>query len=364
MTVALHSPMPPAHTGVADYTAGLLEHLRKRGRVELGSARADIDLYHLGNNPLHAGIYQSALSRPGVVVLHDAVLHHFMLGFLSQEQYIEEFIFNYGDWARNLAENLWSTRSRSASDHRYYQHPMLRRVCEASRAVIVHNPAAAAMVRSHAPRTPVIEIPMLFQPPAEPASGEVSTIRRKLGAGSRTFLAGVFGHLRESKRIMTVLRAWRRLDPQNAVLVLAGNSGSSDLTKAMEIFLDGKNVRRVPFMANRDFWRLAHSTDACINLRYPTAGETSAIGIAFMGIGKPVIATSAPEIERYPEASCVRIEAGLAEESQLVSVLRWFFRFPEHARAIGALAASHIAQHHSADRVADLYWQTLCEARS
>ena len=39
-----------------------------------------------------------------------------------------------------LAENLWSERARSAADRRYFEYPMLRRIVERSRAVIVHNP--------------------------------------------------------------------------------------------------------------------------------------------------------------------------------------------------------------------------------
>lgn len=80
MTVGFYAPLPPAHTGVADYAAALLAELKKRGRVEVAPASCDVALYHLGNNGLHGDIYRRALESPGVVVLHDAVLHHFLLG--------------------------------------------------------------------------------------------------------------------------------------------------------------------------------------------------------------------------------------------------------------------------------------------
>ena len=98
--------MPPAASGVADYSAVLLRLLRGRhlrpaekcakGRVEPGASRADVHLYHLGNNQLHAGIYARALRTPGVAVLHDAVLQHFFLGSLHEPEYVREFVFNYG----------------------------------------------------------------------------------------------------------------------------------------------------------------------------------------------------------------------------------------------------------------------------
>ena len=151
MKVGFYSPLPPARTGVADYSAALLRALAPLGEVEVNARQADICLYHLGNNRLHAEIYQRALENPGVVVLHDAVLHHFLLGSLSEREYIAEFTYNYGAWSEDLARDLWRQRAGSAADPRYFRYPLLKRVAERSRAVIVHNPGAARMVAQHAP---------------------------------------------------------------------------------------------------------------------------------------------------------------------------------------------------------------------
>ena len=94
MKLGFFSPLPPARTGVADYSAALLGALRRSGAVNLGDG--DINLYHLGNNQLHREIYQRALEKPGVVVLHDAVLQHFFLGTLCEHEYVAEFVYNYG----------------------------------------------------------------------------------------------------------------------------------------------------------------------------------------------------------------------------------------------------------------------------
>src|ERR1019366_195520 len=102
-----------------------------------------VHLYHLGNNRLHQDIYTPALATPGGVVLHDAVLHHFLLGSLSQERYISEWVYNYGEWRRDLGEELWRERARASVDPRYFQFPMLRRGVEGSPSGVVHNPGAA-----------------------------------------------------------------------------------------------------------------------------------------------------------------------------------------------------------------------------
>ncbi len=84
MKVAYFSPFPPERTGVADYSALLVPALtrrldlvvQRRGR-ERAPRGTDACLYHVGNNPdAHAWIVDALRRRPGVVVLHDFVLHH------------------------------------------------------------------------------------------------------------------------------------------------------------------------------------------------------------------------------------------------------------------------------------------------
>ena len=208
MRVGYFSPLPPARTGVADYSLALLPALGELCDVRVNSADADVCLYHLGNNQIHRDIYIEALRRPGVAVLHDAVLHHFFLGWLDRKAYLDEFVYNYGEFCRDQAADLWEARRRSAQDPRYFEHAMLRRIAEASRAVVVHNPAAARTVARHSPGARVVEIPHLFQPPELPPCAESIEWRERQGIQRSTFLFGVFGHLRESKRLIAVLRAF------------------------------------------------------------------------------------------------------------------------------------------------------------
>ena len=64
----------------------VLRLFRSSGAAEPWSApeTCDVALYHVGNNALHREIYQRALTNPGVVVLHDAVLQHLLLGMLGE----------------------------------------------------------------------------------------------------------------------------------------------------------------------------------------------------------------------------------------------------------------------------------------
>ena len=88
MRVAYYSPLPPSRSGIADYSVLLLPELERR--IDLVVARpgrfrrepaADVRLYHVGNDAeAHGWIVDALRRRPGVVVLHDFVLHHLVVG--------------------------------------------------------------------------------------------------------------------------------------------------------------------------------------------------------------------------------------------------------------------------------------------
>lgn len=364
MTVGFHAPLPPARSGVADYAAALLGALREFGSVEPGAETADVHLYHLGNNPLHADAYRRALATPGVAVLHDAVLHHFFLGSLDRADYVEEFVYQYGEWHRPLAERLWRERAGSAQDHRYFAYPLLKRIAERSRAVIVHNAGAAAMVRAHAPGAAVVTIPHLFEGPGQ--SPEPGSLRRQLGIPSDATLFGIFGYLRESKRVLPVLQTFARLRAGNSsvALLLAGEFASADLRAAARPWLAGPGVVATGHLSEADFWRAAEAVDVCVNLRDPGAGETSGIAIRLMGLGKTVVLTDGLETADFPDGACLRVRRGVAETAELFEYMSLAVARPDLLRQVGGLARQYIGERHSLRQAAQEYWSTLCRYRN
>jgi glycosyltransferase involved in cell wall biosynthesis len=238
---------------------------------------------------------------------------------------------------------------------------MLKRIATTARAIVVHNPAAAAIVRQHAPDAGIVEIPHLFVAPEIPTEVDTLRLRDQLGLGPRTLLAGVFGHQRESKRLPVVLRAIERAwsAGADARLLIAGRFASSDLERSLAGQLSDPRIIRVGYLPEPDFWRYAAAVDLCINLRYPTAAETSGIAIRLMGIGKPVAFSDGAEIARIPDNACLRVAASPSEEEMLSAYITWLARDREAAEGIGRRAAAHIATHHSVEKVAARYWEVL-----
>ena len=257
MILRFHSPLPPERTGVADYSAALLPELERLAQVIVNPAgpTPGLDLYHIGNNGFHYTAYQQALVQPGVVVLHDAVLQHFFLGHLSREDYIDEFLYNYGEWYRPFANELWADRNKASSDPRYFDWPMLRRLAERSLGVIVHNAAAEKAVRRHAPKAKVTVIPHLFTPPPVPDPAEVAALRASWAPDGSTII-GIFGYLRETKRIPAILHAFERARMRGAKLTLlvAGEFLSKALEASLEIRMKQPGVIRRGYVEEDEFW--------------------------------------------------------------------------------------------------------------
>jgi glycosyltransferase involved in cell wall biosynthesis len=360
MTVSYHAPHPGARSGVADYSAALLMALRRLGKVETDGRAADIDLYQLGNNRLHAEIYAQALGRPGVAVLHDGVMHHFLLGTLSHDDYIAEWVYNYGEWRRDLGEELWSGRARSAFDPRYFQFPMLRRIAASARAVIVHNPGAAAMARDHGAAN--VHVISHFFEPGEPVDAlDALRFREKIGVLPGTTLFGLFGYLREPKRVLPTIKAFKKLHAARpaTALLLAGESVSGDLDRLLRFEAVHPGIRRLGHLHEHEFRVAAAAVDCCVNLRYPAAGETSGIAIRLMGIGKPAIVTDNAENGEFPPAAVLRVAPGVAEAAELFEHMVLVTEFPRIGREIGNAARLHISEHHALESVARQYREVL-----
>jgi glycosyltransferase involved in cell wall biosynthesis len=170
---------------------------------------------------------------------------------------------------------------------------------------------------------------------------------------------GTFGHQRETKRLAVLLRAFQRAIDAGAEarLLVAGDFASPAFAASLQ--LDQPWIERTGYLPDSEFWRQAAAIDVCVNLRYPSAGETSGIGVRMMGIGKPVIFTADAAIASIPETACLRVDPGPEEEATLCAYIEWLARDREAVAAIGRRAADHIALHHAPEKIARQYWEVL-----
>jgi glycosyltransferase involved in cell wall biosynthesis len=287
------------------------------------------------------------------------------LGTLTGEQYVEEFVYNYGEWNRHVGEELWHDRAACAVDPRYFRYPMLRRALERQLAVIVHNPGAAALAREHGAREVRI-VPHFFEPAERPDTGAIERFRQRIGVEPGVCLFGIFGYLRETKRVLPCLGVFRRLRAvmPNTALLIAGEVVSGDLRRMLANLGEQPGVRRMGHLSDEDFRVAAAAVDCCVNLRYPPAGETSGIAIRLMGIGKPVILTESLETSEIPAAAALRVPSGADEADMLFRQMALVAGFPDIARQIGKEAARYIRARQGLEHVVEQYRQVIESVRS
>ncbi|HUP49232.1 MAG TPA: glycosyltransferase [Thermoanaerobaculia bacterium] len=321
MRVAFLSPLPPARSGIAHYASMLLPALRRKIDVTAfgsldGYRAADFDLavYQLGNNPHHEFVYAEAMRRPGVIVLHDFVLHHLIVEMTLARGDVEGYVAAL-EASHGQAGAAWA-RGRAAGLHGEIGNFLLPAsvdVARRSRAVIVHNRWAADRLRSFGVETPLFVVPHPFEP--EPDVHDREAIRASLGVAPAERVAGLFGFLTSAKRAEVVVEAFRmarRQDPSLRLLIVGEPAPNIDLRA-----IEGEGVIVTGYASDADFGRYYAAADRLVNLRYPSAGETSGTLIRAFAAGKPVAVSDYAQFAEYPDSCVTKIPLGEGEAEKL-----------------------------------------------
>jgi glycosyltransferase involved in cell wall biosynthesis/SAM-dependent methyltransferase len=362
MRIAFFSPLPPAKSGIADYSAAVLDHLTHLAEVETFSHKPakfdgshyDASVYQLGNNVHHTFVYEAAMEHPGVVVLHEANLHHLIAELTIRrgdwDGYLRQVELNGG--ADALAYALEHVRTLERGPD--YDIPMLRSILARSRAAIVHSAAVERELRAHGFAGPVAKIPH----GAWIADADRMAYRARLGLDARAPLIGIFGFLKPYKRISESLRAFRRLIrvAPDARMILVGEA-HPELPLGSMISSMGlsAHARHLGFTPIEDFNGYLSACDIVLNLRYPTVGESSGTLLRALGMGKVVVVSDVGSFREYPDEICLKAPVDASEEEHLFEYLNLLVSRPEVVRALGAKARAWVASECNWELVARRY---------
>ncbi len=170
-----------------------------------------------------------------------------------------------------------------------------------------------------------------------------------------------YGFITPAKRLEVSLRAFARLrrEVPGALYLLVGETSpyydfASVLTRELS---DG--VVQVGRTELDEFLQYMVAADVAVNLRYPTAGETSGTLIRLLGLGKPVIVTNLGAFSEIPDGACAKIDLDETEEELLVEVLRRLAADEGFRRGMGENARRHIATHHTLEGSARGYAELI-----
>ena len=406
--LAFCSPLPPEPTGIADYAAEVLALLAGRHEIDVFHEQAsvapgtlpagvgvfsastladrhrarpyDLAIHQLGNGRAHAFVYPLLAQVPGLLVLHDLVLHHSRAAMLldteagrayaadpssaalrdaargGEDAYEAEVAFSHPAAAgRVVAAHL-----NTIGDLLPYAYPLFRLPVAVSRAVAVHNGAMARAISEEMPGTPIARLVM---PAARVAvvDGAARAARRALGIADDALVVGCFGLLTREKRVETAARAAARaaVDFPSLRLLLVGPVTEAE---RLDQALASCGMRERTILAGRvPMAALAahiEAADIVVHLRYPTARETSAALLRVLAQGRPAVISDIENFAEIPEDAAIRADTSDEEGAVTRAILRLASSSARRER-MGARAAAFVAEHHSAARALESYERAI-----
>ena len=339
MRLAWFSPWPPDPSGVAGRSAEITAVLAGRGYAidvfvderriaadrrqpaappAFGEVRVlpahdfiwraarspyDLNVYQVGNSHLHEHIWPYLFRWPGLAVLHDARLHHARaLALLSRgrtQDYRAEFAWSHPHVGPRAAE--FAVGAFDGAYH--YQWPMVRGVLDSSRVAATHARGAVPELEAQSAGRPVEYIALGEGMPEPLSAAAGAALRAAHGIPSGAVVFGVFGGLAVEKRVPQILRAFAavRASVPQARLVLAG---APDPALKLDARMNVLGIERAAIALGRldagafDAWIAA--VDVSLNLRWPTALETSGPWLRALSASRPTVITDVAHLAHVP----------------------------------------------------------------
>ncbi len=361
MKVALFTPMPPERSGIAAYSELLLPALSARCEVvtvKRGAKKpprgTDLCVYHIGNNPdAHGWIVEALRRTPGVVVLHDFVLHHLVAGLTIGRRdghgYLDAMEREGGVVGRLLGHAVLDKRIPPLWENRPEDFHLAGQVLDLATGLIVHSHYVSDRARAagYPGRVWIVPHPAFPIPDLTPADV----------VGEPVF--GTFGNVNASKRVPQLLEAFARVRRRHAasgLLLVGATSPGFDLDRRLQrLGIDGAGLVREGYVDDRRLWELMIAADVHVNLRSPTMGETSGTAIRALSLGRPLIVSDVGWFSELPDDVALKVPVDEHEVDTLTAALELLATSPDVRRAMGVAARELAGREHDLDRVAELY---------
>ena len=145
-----------------------------------------------------------------------------------------------------------------------------------------------------------------------------------------------------------------------AHLVIAGEvSPALDLEGDARRLGVADRVHITGFLGYSEFEAAISACDLCVNLRYPTAGETSASLLRVLAVGRPVIVSDFAQSAELPDDVVVKVPLGEAEVEVLSSRLGSLLGSRDRLHDMAEAARSYVRTNHDPAAAAECRRENL-----
>ncbi len=390
--IAIFTPLPPSKTGIADYMVELGMELEKHIkivyvigndvqdstyipsngcvlRVETFLASKDANIlpriYQMGNNLQHEFILKELLKVPGIVVMHDYSMHHLFVELTlargDETSYRDLMEYNYGEYGKTIAYN----RSQGVFNELFqFTMPLNQTIIDTSKAILVHSYESFYRTKKTSSYDKKI-FKLAF-----PYNHEQDNIlcnssqeaKDKLNLPEKKVILASFGFVTPPKQIEFALKALSNIKksvPDFLYLIVGEVSSAVPIESLLCEYDLEENVKVLGYVDFEELHLYMQATDITINLRYPSAGETSAALYRAMGIGKCCLVFDYSSFSDLPDDTLIKVKLDTYDTTEMEKILQYYISNEDAVKQIEQNAKQYILEKHSVDITAKQYLKAI-----
>ena len=396
--IAFFTPLPPARSGISDYSVDVLGELNKYFYIDVyldsnvyKECTVNIDgvnlfdhkdfvknkdqyseiIYQMGNSNFHFYMYDYIQKYPGIIVLHDYNLNGaFMeycsnkIGLLNDKKYLKLVASDY--FGEEYKEVKGLVKNGTIANNLYNVELNGFLINHAKKVIVHSNYAKEKLLAKNIARN-VYRIPLYAQ--------NFTDVSEDVSATSKDDIVrvGVFGFLHPIKRIEQIIRAIASLahEGKKVQFYMVGYA-AGDYYGQLSSIMDQEGIKDLckytGYTSLEDFENYVRMMDICVNLRSPNNGESSASFTRMLAEGKCVIVNDVGSFSEYPDDVCVKIPAAetMSETKEILVIKRTLNNLITDSDlriSIGKNARSFAESYLKIDMIARQYFEAIEDAR-
>lgn len=387
--LAYVSPLPPAMSGIAEYSAQLVPELARHYEITLVSNQEHIDLpdldpsieirgvdwfhrnsgnfdhvlYHFGNSPMHGYMFDLLRSIPGVVALHDFFLLDGRARY-NPNHLRDVVLQGYGLQQFAAAARSGAGRPDPSS------LPGNLDVLQNATGIIVHSDQPFQLAQEwYGPEATRgwHKVPLL-RPSADYTPSDKVAARKKLGFSEDDLVICSFGHIVPSKLGLSILEALQNAplaeDPK-CTLVFVGDAEEKyeHALRQAASDLGAARFKITGWVSSDTYREYLLAADIAVQLRGNSRGETSASVLDCLNFGVPTIVNAHGSM-RELDPECIRQIADPVDQAGLAEALKDLASDPSRRDRLGARGRQMIRAQHGPMVCAELYHKAIESAEN
>ena len=324
----------------------------KRETILAELATFDICVYNLGNYlPFHRDIYELSAQKPGIVILHDLVMHHMFAHYylnydgLHVTRYTHAMTYSHGQPGAALAAEIvagaqfWDTSLM-------LEYNMAKWATHGSYGVIVHSAFAKHTIEQFS-NAPIAHLRF----PTTPLLGESGNSTTPMLDDDKRIHLITFGNIIVNKQVIKVIEAigdssYLRSHVKYHVVGSISPDYETHLNIALKEYHLTHEVELLGYQPDEVLHGLLAAADIVINLRDPHFGESSWSLLEAMSLGKPTIVWKHGFYDEFPDETVAKVYS----QQELQATLERLCQSAENRQQIGQAAVAYARQMFNTER--------------